>query len=353
MRCALVEFNECHGEILPTFVYLLNRLGIVPDVYLRRHLIESEPFALCPDLKLQVHDLESSLVRAEVRLRRFARYGVVIACSAEPLPALRRIDRARPPVIAVVHNAVLMDSDRSFRTFFEDSKHQPLGLGPHILMSTNRASANRWVAPVYVMPDPASVAFRPDSFCVQGRLDLRRRNYSSLLDAIEQLSSTCDAELEVRLVGGEYELDGARFRRSIRQRGLERFFSIDTEWHSYARSIEAVAASEFVLPLVDTTSIAFAPYFEDKISSSLSMAIGLSRIPVVHHRLAVLYGLEGCAVTYRDGDLAAAMSRAMRLSTKQHLEMAQRLTQVRLELLESSLGHLAAALRDAEVPLRC
>jgi hypothetical protein len=79
MRCAVVEFTIAHGETLPTFVYLLNRLGIEVDVYARSQILDSDPFAHCPGLRFSLHSLDSRLIRANLRLRGFRAYDFVIA----------------------------------------------------------------------------------------------------------------------------------------------------------------------------------------------------------------------------------------------------------------------------------
>ena len=53
MRCALIEFNAYHEETLPTFVRLLNGLGIEPDVYMVRRSISRQPFAMTSDLRFR------------------------------------------------------------------------------------------------------------------------------------------------------------------------------------------------------------------------------------------------------------------------------------------------------------
>jgi hypothetical protein len=346
MRCALVEFTLAHGETLPTFVYLLNNLGVDVDVYVRPPILESDPFAHCPGLKCTVSDLEGLLTRARIRIGHFGRYDFVLANSAEPSPLLARLAAIRVPLIGVVHNAVLLDEDDGYRRFFSSPSRQPLALGRHVTTCLDDAADVRWVAPVHVMErrDPTAVCWH--RFCVQGRVDFRRRNYWGLLDAVEELKTAGVDGFEVDLVGGDRALDGVRLRRASRQRALDVFFTRHDGRFRYGEYFRRISSAGFVLPLVDSSSPVFQPYFEDKITSSISMALGTGSIPVVHQRLAELYGLVDLAIGYPDGGLAAAMKTALDLSEESRLRMAERIEQERRALLDESLDNLASVIGE-------
>jgi hypothetical protein len=341
MRCALVEFTVAHGETLPTFVYLLNNLGVEVDVYARSAVLQSDPFGPCPGLRCTVNDLEGLMTRARIRLRHFGQYDLVIANSAEPKPLLARLASIRAPLIGVVHNAILLDEDSEYRRFFGSPSRRPLTLGRHVTGCLEDSSDLRWITPVHLIEgrDPTEICWH--RFCVQGRIDFRRRDYWSLVDAVEELKTSGADEFEVDLVGGERALDGLRLRRAIRQRGLDGLFTTHEGPFRYGECFRRISSAGFVLPLVDSASPLFRPYFEDKITSSISMALGTGSIPVVHQRLAELYHLVDLAIGYPDGGLAAAMKTALDLSDEVRLRMVEHIEQERRRLLDESLDNLA------------
>jgi hypothetical protein len=345
MRCALVEFTQSHGWTTATFVSLLNRLGVAVDVYLRSEVLESDPFAFKSDAPRQTYRLESLLVRARLKTRHFAEYDFVLATSCEPRSVLPRLSAIPVPVLGVVHNAVLLAEDEEYRRFFGEERRRPLVLARHVEQFLGPRTGARWVAPVHVMDDPALIEIAWNRFCVQGLIDVRRRNYAGLLDAVEQLDSERCHDFEVTLLGRDYGLDGMRLRRMVRQRGLGECFRNTGYLPGYAEYFPAIASCGFVLPLVDS-SPHLRMYFEDKITSSISMAVGMGRIPVVHARLAELYGLDTSAVTYGDGELATAMVTALELPATTRHEMTKQLHATRRAWLESSKKNLANALHD-------
>jgi hypothetical protein len=346
MRCAVVEFTIAHGETLPTFVYLLNRLGIEVDVYARSQILDSDPFAHCPGLRFSLHSLDSRLIRANLRLRGFRAYDFVIANSIEPTWTLQRLSGSGVPIMGAVHNAILLLEDQRYRSFFSHRKRQALVLARHVARYVGDGLPLSWIAPVYLMDKPLEVDISLSRFCLQGTIDFRRRNYEALVEAVGQVVSEGRTDLEIEIIGRPYALDGLRLERTVRSRGLQRFIKFRTDVSHYRDYLIAVASCGYSLPLVDRTSLMFEPYFLDKITSSISMAIGVGTIPLVHSELGQLYDLGSLAISYLDGGLSHAISTALDLPTPTRQQMVQSLQTIRAQLIDASLLNLERALGE-------
>ena len=147
MRCALVEFNHYHDEVLPTFVWLLNRLDITPDVYMVERSARRRAFARSEGLRYRLRSVETMdrLGGLDWRLRR---YDLAIVNSMEPPENLGRAARLGVPVLGVVHNAHLLQDDAAYRAFFAAPDHRPLVLGQHIAEQVGAsAGAPWWISP--------------------------------------------------------------------------------------------------------------------------------------------------------------------------------------------------------------
>lgn len=351
MKCAVVEFTVAHGETLPTFVHLLNRLGVEVDVFARAPLLDADPFGECPGLRYAAHELEGLTTRAQIRLRHFEQYDFVVANSAEPGPLLTRLGTIRAPLIGVIHNAVLLEEDDGYRRFFSGPRRRPLVLARHVASWVDDRATVGWIAPVHVIErrDPTEICWH--RFCVQGRIDFGRRDYWGLVEAIDELRTEGLDGFEIDLVGGDRALDGIRLRRAIQQRSLDSFFTRQNGPFRYAECSRRIAASGFVLPLIEPASPTFRPYLEDKITSSISMALGIGRIPVVHRRIAELYGLTDCSIVHPNRGLAAAMRTALDLSGESRLRMTERIEQERRALLDASADNLASVIAELGLAL--
>jgi len=90
----------------------------------------------------------------------------------------------------------------------------------------------------------------------------------------------------------------------------------------------------------------FEPYFLDKITSSISMAIGVGNIPLTPSEIGQLYDLGQLAIDYQDGGLSQAMNTALDLSVSARQRMVGEVHSKRARLLEASLVNLEHTLRE-------
>jgi glycosyltransferase involved in cell wall biosynthesis len=343
MRCALIEFNGYHEEVLPVLVRLLNELGIKPDVYMVRYSRGRRPFDRAPELRLRRRQVER-MDRWWGLPFRLRRYDLLIVNSMEPARIPERLARVRTPILGVVHNTELLTEDAGYRAFFSSSRRQPLVLWRHIAERVGRGGrAIGWISHVYFgEPEPIR-ADGPTTFAVSGNVEFHRRDYEALLAAAAELVAEA-VPFRVRIIGRSNEADGQELRRRIDARGLADVFEFSPGEIPHPVFFGLVAGSDFVLPLIDPSVERLRPYFETKLASSIPFAIGL-RVPLVmHHALAAAYGIERCGPTYDDGQLAGAMRRAIESGTEERSRWRAEIETKRTEILAASVRNLSEAI---------
>ena len=348
MRCALVEFNHYHDEVLPTFVWLLNRLDVTPDVYMVERSARRRAFARSEGLRYRLRAVESMdrLGGLDWRLRR---YDLAIVNSMEPPENLGRAARLGVPVLGVVHNAHLLRDDPAYRAFFAARDHRPLVLGQHIAERVGAsAGAPWWISHVVfgAPPREARPPGSPSTFAVSGNVEFARRNYDSLLDAAAALAGE-DAEFVVRIVGRSTSGDGKAFREAVESRGLASRFEFSPGEITHPRFFRLIADSDFSLPLIDTSRGAYRAYLETKLASSVPFAVGLGVPLVANAALVRAYGIDGTGPAYEDGGLAAAMRRAIASTDEERSGWRDALMAKRAGILDASLDNLRAAIAAA------
>lgn len=350
MRVAVVEYNYWHDEILPTVVYAFNRLGAVPDVYVPSRAARKDAFAHAPSLRYRLRLIDDpSRVRDRLaRIRgtpaRYGRYDVLFVNSIEPAAALEAAASVDLPTIALIHNANLLEDDVTYRAFFAGPARQPLFLGRHVARNLGQRFGQGWLAPVFLGDAPVDAARDGrQRLCVSGNVEFVRRDYASLLEAIAELAPE-RSDFIVQVVGRSDSRDGRDLRERIAVRGLTDRFTFTSGEIGHGRYLSMVGSSDFILPLIDSGSGSLASYFEVKITSSMSMAIGLGVIPIADARLADLYQVGDVAVTYGPGDLADGIRAALGLPSAERVERRRRLFEIRADALEASVRNLAAAL---------
>jgi hypothetical protein len=347
MRCALIEYNTYHEEVLPTFVRLLNALDIKPDVYMVRNSRGRVPFALTTGLRLRRRRVERMDDHWGLRFR-LRRYDLLIINSIEPASVPQRLARTRTPILGVVHNTELLTEDAVYREFFSRKRRRPLVLWRHIAEQLARdGRAIGWIAHVYFgEPEPEPVpADGPMTFAVSGNVEFHRRNYAALLTAATELVAD-DMPFRVRIVGRSSSKDGQELREQVEARGLAGVFEFSPGEITHPDFYRLIAGSDFALPLIDRSDERLRPYFESKLASSIPFAIGLGTPLVAHRDLATAYGVESCAVLYEDGGLAAAMREAISSSSESRANLRSAVNATRDELLAASLENLRLAIGE-------
>ena len=343
-RTAILEFNAYHEEVIPTFVHLLNRVGVEPRVYLVRRSRRRKPFDLAPELRFGRSSIEAIDERWGIPFRARL-HQLLIINSMEPAANLERISGARTPLLGVMHNAELLHTATAYRTFFAQRRRLPVVLGRHIAAHLEPTIGPvPWVSHVYFGPPPPRPVGRgPTTFAVSGNVEFHRRNYLALLDAAEQLHREGRA-LRVRVIGRSHTPDGERLREELARRGLGDLFEFSAGEVSHPEFIGQLAASDFVLPLIDEGSDRFRAYLETKVASSIPFAIGLG-VPIVMHRaLTSVYGLDGAGPTHGDGELAAAMRRAIESGVGDRAGWTAAIGTIQASILDASLESLRGAI---------
>jgi hypothetical protein len=349
MRAAVVEFNFYHDEVLPTVVYVLNQLGIEPDVYTPARAIRKDAFGLTPSLRYArfLTDGTSPISRTLVSLRgtpaRYRRADVLLMSSVEPATALAAAARLDLPTIAILHNADLLRNEEYSR-FFSSGSRLPLFLGRHVANAIGGDDNDAWLAPVYLADAPPRDQERElTRFCVQGNVEYARRDYAALVDAVSELAAE-RSDFVIRMVGRSTSPDGQQFRAMIGKRGIADRFLFTGGEITHAAYLTQVGTSDWLLPLLHRQQSALAPYFSVKITSSMSMAIALGVPPIAEETLATLYAMTAASVTYASGDLAGGMRAALAMTAGERTTLASRLDMMRAELLAASVRNVASRL---------
>jgi glycosyltransferase involved in cell wall biosynthesis len=345
MRCALVEFNHYHDEVLPTFVWLLNQLDVKPDVYMVKRSARRRPFAGSEGLRYQARSVEAMdrLGGLALKLRR---YDLAIVNSMEPPAVIERATRLAVPVLGVVHNTDLLLHDKAYRAFFTADDRRPLVLGQHIAEHVGASiGAPRWISHVVFGAQPKSPgeAARPTTFAVSGNVEFHRRNYDALLEAARALANE-DIPFLIRIIGRSTSRDGKALRATVDSLGLGSRFEFSPGEIDHPTFFELVAECDFTLPLIDTSREVFRAYLETKLASSIPFAIGLG-VPLVANAAVVgPYGIERTGPVYEDGGLTAAMRQAIASTQEQRSGWQQTLLTKRNAILEASLANLQVAI---------
>lgn len=338
-RCAIVECYNRHDEVYLTTASLMTRLGYEVHVFNTMRNRVKNSFVHAPALARRVH---SRLSSADVlRAACAGRFDVVIFNTLEGAAVLecaRRVIQSTP-VLGFIHNASFLANKPEYSAVISDHRCGLLALAPYIGSNVAGIADLGCMYPVFfyerAVPRIASNGKR--RFCVQGYFDPKRRQYSLLLAALEQLRAEGRDDFEVYVMGRWFSKDFTAFNAEVARKGLAHYVRYTWKGISYRIYYRLLNSMDFILPLISPQS--HPEYFRGKSTSSVAAAIGFGKIPVLHRQLAELYGIERFSFTYTD-DLAAAMRSALDMPGNELAALQARMLQIKDEYCDYSLHQM-------------
>ncbi|MEM2614446.1 MAG: glycosyltransferase family 2 protein [Nitrososphaerota archaeon] len=345
IKCAVIEYNYYHGEVLPTIIYILNSLGIYNiDVYVSKKIAKHNPFVYSPGLKYNLREIDILFFKLLESLR-FQDYDLLIFNSIEPKEILQRILHISVPTIAIVHNGSLLKDDNDYINFFKNTIRKPIVLSPHISKLFSSTVEWIWCLDVFEIPKKVKELDRK-CFCVQGNIVFQRRNYESLIDAVEKLISEDIKNFHILIVGRNDTKDGLAFKQIIKDKNLDKFFTFSKGEITYKEYYDLIAQAHFILPLIDKTKSEFKPFFFEKNSSSIHIAFSFGIVPIIHEQLAQIYEIEDSSIKYADGRLADALKQAINIDKQTLQNMQNAILSKKENLLNQSILNMKRLLNE-------
>ena len=347
-RAIILEFNWYHGEVIPSLVYLLNRLDFSVDVYVSPDLLELNPFAGLSHLDFKLMPIDRHSFEMAHWKDTLAAFDVLVLNTFKRDETMAKLAEIEMPTLLVVHNGHRLSESESNRDYVSPRHREVLVLSPHVaaFLKKNEVDST-WVFPGLFASD-GDRSMEDDSvlrtFCVQGKTRFKRRNYESIVTAARKLKKKGFRNFSVKILGKSNSVEGYLIRWIVFFRGLGRYFSFSRSVVGYDEFYRELRASTFLCPLIDKEHRAYRRYFEDKASSSIPAALGNKLIPIVHEDLASIYGIGSCAITYKDGMLSEALQTALELSASDISDRQSELSSIRTRLMTQSEENLKAAL---------
>ncbi|HWK49521.1 MAG TPA: hypothetical protein VNR40_06520 [Steroidobacter sp.] len=346
-RCAIVECYNRHDEVYLTTASLMQRLGYEVHVFNTMRNRVKNSFVHAPALARHVHSRWSSA--GVLRAASAGRFDVVIFNTLEGSAVLECAQQIiqNTPVLGFIHNASFLANKPEYSSVINDDRCRLLALAPYIACYVAGIADLNYMYPVFFyersVPRIASNGKR--RFCVQGYFDPKRRQYSQLVAALEQLRSEGRNDFEVYVMGRWFSKEFKAFNAEVERKGLAHYVRYTWKGIGYRSYFRLLNSVDFIMPLVSPQS--HPEYFRGKSTSSVAAAIGFGKVPVLHERLAELYGIERFSLTYTD-DLAGAMRSALDLPANELATLQTHMLQIKADYSEFSLHQMEQSIAQLD-----
>lgn len=348
-KLAVVELSPRHDEIFPTWLSLSRKSNYDIAFFISQVHAERDIFSILEENRPEIYlhtaiynqssnifikvyrHLYTLVLRIKMYIILSYKYDIIIANSIEPDYVYQDFFRfLKKPTLSLVHNGYSIINNIVYKKLLANKLNRFSVLSKHVsTYLTKESIKNYTIYPVFGLSHILSIK-QNRSFCVQGNIDFRRRNYDSLIVAVKKLNNMNNF-CNINIVGKKNRLS-EHFNESILKSGIQKYFTFHFNCISYEQYYTTISKNIFMLILIDDGSLIYKPFFEDKCTSSINLSLALGIIPVVNHKLADLYDLHDCCVKYEHNDVFSAISTALLLDQSEIDAMRTKLLQKRADL---------------------
>ena len=314
-KVAIIEPNPFHDQLFPTLVYLLNELGIIPDIYTNINNIKNNVFEYAKDLQF---NWRFYIGFYEEKSLKLSKYDLVIFNSLEnhkgkeEILLFDKIKNIPVPVIGISHDTHVIPNNEEAISFVKQPNRFLFVIAQHIKDYLRDHKLKSYLIPAIYLGDVSRIPKRETiSFAVVGNVNYKRKNYDSLLNAVEQLEKENVCNFKINFIGNNNTPDAYILQDKIREKELEHFFIFSKNNLAYKDYYKEVAQCNFILPLIDDATSKYNRYFECGVTSSIIESFGLEITPVINERLAHLYNIQDSSITYKKDHLYNGLENAL------------------------------------------
>lgn len=347
--CAIVEAYNRHDEVYVTTVYLLQRLGYDVRVFNTWRNRMKNSFIHTPGVKPEITSKRNT--KAVLAAAQAGTFDLVVFNTIEGAPVVSCAKRigCRTPIVGFIHNGSFVDEKPEYQALATNPRVHLMVLAPYIAERFAGTAPAGFMYPVF-FNDRAVPTIAPSlgkrRFCVQGYFDPGRRHYDVLLEAARTLAAEGRNDFEVWVMGRSFSKDFRAFHARVKNLGLSGYFRYTWKGIGYDTYYRLLNSVDFILPLISPDSHPI--YFLSKSTSSIAAAVGFGKVPLVHRRLAELYGITEACLTYTD-DMLKVMRAALDMPMQELARHHARIASLRKRFLEESQEQLAQAIQTISV----
>lgn len=341
-RVAIFEFNHRHDEVIPSTVFQLIQMGYDVDVFMKDEETYNNNIWKCfPSLVCNIHIMEEADANYDkfiywIKAFKMLEYEFTIVNSLEPRSILDFVSYLPGRHYSILHNPSIMMQHKEWQDYYSKINHKPLFLHSMVTSKLTLFNNAACFPPFLEVENYNRFDKNEDvvTFVIQGNLEARR-NYPMLIQCIDALYNVREElpPFEFLIVGNCTTQYGVEIRRIIEGQPWSKIVTFSEGELDYPDFYGKIATADYLVPLLDKSEKRFQPYFEDKLTSSVSVAFMLNIPPIIHEDLANIYNISG--ITYNDekDGLLQALLYALQLPKEERLKIETAIAEDRADIL--------------------
>lgn len=332
----LIEFNDCHGEVMGGIIPYFQKLGYNIDVLINAKTYSEHPFCRQNMRGVRVLRTWTSWGPAQfIHAKRIAQYKHVVmmtsACywlqnsSGGYVSGLGVFDGTDLKPFIIEH-------DLNDVTEFGEEKY----LQSNHLITLGKFDRGIFVNPHKFGHTKINPKNKKTTFITVGNIESKRKNHKMLIDAIENLAKR-NADFRVIVIGnGNTDNFPAHIRPYIEFTGRLNF----------PKMFNKLESADFFLPLLDAETDAHNRYITTGVTGSAQLIYGFAKIPVIHKKFANFYRFDDTNAIVYENDFANAMMRAIQMTPDEYATCCNNLQMMASKIADESYNNLERILNE-------
>lgn len=289
MKCAILQHEAVHEEVIPSFVNILNSLNIEVDVYLNEDIVKrrGDIFKEFDHFHATVYYVELNNKKDWEKLKSTVlngNYDFVYSNTFQRAGVIDWIVSLNKPTIGLVHNVNIFSGSDGQRKITDNRNDIILvTLASHVSKSLEASFDKNLITPYIFEASscvwPEEKTYQPlhtvRKIGIPGGVNFSNRDFDSLISSLERKRDSLSNIKFVIMGGGK---DRERLEKVCQDKNLSHFFeflikSPDSGMVLYDEYVKSARSLDFVDPLSHDDS----QYGSTKITSAVPTALGFSK----------------------------------------------------------------------------
>lgn len=325
-RVLLIEANDCHAVVLPSFAKYFIDLGYKVDMLTSDENINEKPFC-CFEENIKIYNLNMIFILFLRFCKILDKYEKIVVLSSSWY--CFGVQTAKYLGIINRENLVLVEHDtRNIEKYKEEKFVEQNKLITLWDFKQGAMVNTHYFGNVDVSHKKNEIT----NFIIVGLIEKKRRNYDLLANAIEELSKITD-KFKITLVGnGDTEDLKNKYNEFVDVKGFLNFPEMFAE----------LEKADYFLPLLDSENENHLRYLSTGITGSILLILGFLKPAIIQSKFAEFYYLnDENSITYeKNCDLIEVMQRAINLNENEYENLRNNLKNVQKNVYDKSLDNL-------------